>query len=50
MLASIEACMPKMEALVEGIYCGTETCYEVLDVSHFSCSYIKGQVTPDDPK
>ena len=35
LFASIEACMPKMEALVEGIYCGTETCYEVLDVSNF---------------
>ncbi len=42
--------MPKMEALVEGIYCGTETCYEVLDVSRFLCSYIKDHVTLDDPE
>ena len=29
---AVEGCMPKMEALVEGIYCGKETCYEVLEV------------------
>ncbi|CAG5104445.1 Oidioi.mRNA.OKI2018_I69.chr1.g1257.t1.cds [Oikopleura dioica] len=31
-LLAVEGCMPKMEALVEGIYCGKETCYEVLEV------------------
>lgn len=26
------ACWPKMESLVEGIYCGKQTCYEVLQI------------------